>query len=138
MLAMHKDIQIKAFEEVQEMTKLFGDEVTENHLHNLQYLDRVIKETLRLFPVLPITARTANDDVKLETCTIPAGSNIVISIFNAHRKVENWGEDAASFKPDRFLPENFKKIHPYSFIPFTKGFEVSFQVAKVKRLKQSF
>lgn len=121
MLAMHKNVEEQLHKEVVDVINEFGSELTEKHLHNLNYLDMVVKETLRLFPVLPIHARIAKEDIKLEKYTIPAGANIVISVFNAQRKVENWGEDAEKFRPERFLPENYEKIHSYAFIPFSRG-----------------
>lgn len=121
MLAMHEEIQEKLYEEVQKVINELGGEVTENHLHRLNYLEMVVKETLRLFPVLPIHARIANEDIELEKYTIPAGANIVVSVFNAHRKIDSWGIDANEFKPERFLPENYEKIHSYAFLPFSRG-----------------
>lgn len=121
MLAMHDEVQEKLYNEVQNVIDELGPEITEAHLHKLNYLDMVIKETLRLFPVLPIHARIAHEDIELEKYTIPAGANIVISVFNAHRRVDSWGEDADKFKPERFSPENFKEIHSYAFIPFSRG-----------------
>lgn len=122
MLAMHQDVQEKVFEEVQNIdTEIEGDKVTDADLHKLQLLERVIKETMRLFPVLPIHGRYASEEIQLEKYTIPAGANIAISVFTAHRSKSNWGDDADLFKPERFLPENFSKIHPYSFIPFSRG-----------------
>jgi cytochrome P450 family 4 len=121
MLAMHKNVEEKLYTEVAGVIDKFGSELTEKHLHNLNYLDMVVKETLRLFPVLPIHARIATEDIKLEKYTIPAGANIVISVFNAQRKVANWGEDAEKFRPERFLPENYEKIHSYAFLPFSRG-----------------
>lgn len=128
MLGMHADVQEKLYNEVQNVINELGGEITENHLHQLTYLEMVIKETMRLFPVLPIHARVANEDIELESCTVPKGANIVISVFNTHRNVKNWGEDAELFKPERFYPENFEKLHPYSFIPFSRG-EIYFSLS---------
>lgn len=121
MLAMHQDIQEKAFDEVQQVMRQSNGDITDCELHKMQYLEMVIKETMRLFPVLPIHARMATDDIKLENYTIPRGANIVISVFNAHRNPNNWGSDADKFIPERFLPDNFAKVHPYAFIPFSRG-----------------
>lgn len=120
MLAMHKDVQEKVFEEVQNV--IGAKDVEESDLHRLHYLEMVLKESMRLFPVLPIHARVATEDVELEKYTIPAGANIVISVYNAHRNTTTWGDDAEKFRPERFSPENYGKLHPYAFLPFSKGF----------------
>jgi cytochrome P450 len=121
MLAMHSSVQLELHREVEAVSSELGDTITEKHLHKLSYCEMVVKEAMRLFPVLPIHARIANEDVKLEKYTIPKGANIVISVFNAHRKVENWGHDADKFKPERFLSVNLEKIHPYAFLPWSRG-----------------
>jgi cytochrome P450 len=45
----------------------------------------------------------------------------LIPILHIHRNKTFWGDDADEFKPERFSPENFKKVHPYAYMPFSKG-----------------
>jgi cytochrome P450 len=52
---------------------------------------------------------------------VPNGSVFLIPVLEVHRNKSIWGEDAMEFKPERFEPENFKKIHPYAYIPFSGG-----------------
>jgi cytochrome P450 family 4 len=46
---------------------------------------------------------------------------LVIPTLEIHRDKSIWGEDALEFKPERFIDENFKNIHPYAYIPFSNG-----------------
>lgn len=67
MLAMHKDIQEQVYEEI---TNYYGKETREpkveyEDLNKLTLLDRVLKETLRFFPVVPYFARKLRSDFVL-------------------------------------------------------------------------
>lgn len=124
MMAMHQDVQEKVMNEIRDVFDTVNQEVDNANLNNLSYLEQVIKETMRLFPVLPITGRLATKDVVLNTCTIPAGSNILIIMFNTHRNPKYWGDDAHLFRPDRFHPENISKVHPYAYGPFSGGHRI--------------
>lgn len=62
MLGLHPKVQDKAYEEI--ISVLDGD-LNDEKLHKLEYLDRVIKETLRLFPTVPISFRKATEDVQI-------------------------------------------------------------------------
>lgn len=40
-------------------------------------------------------------------------------MFQKRRDI--WGQDAESFNPDHFLPENVQKRHPFAYLPFSSG-----------------
>ncbi|KOB55455.1 Uncharacterized protein OBRU01_25886, partial [Operophtera brumata] len=87
----------------------------------LRYLERVVKESLRLFPPVPFIIRKVLEDTKLPSGrTMPAGSGIAVSIWGCHRDPKYWGPDAEHFDPDRFLPERFN-VPPCSYMPFSSG-----------------
>ncbi|CAO1393073.1 unnamed protein product [Diamesa hyperborea] len=120
-LAMHQEVQDKVVLELEDVFDSVDQETENEMLNKLPYLDMVIKETLRLLPVAPIIGREATKDIVLNSCTIPAGANIISNIFKVQRDSEYWGDDAHLFNPDRFLPENISKVHPYAYLPFSKG-----------------
>lgn len=120
-LAMHPEVQEQV---VSEMRQIFYDKsvpMTLENLSKLNYLDLVIKETHRLCPALPTIARVTQGEVDLDGFKVPKGVDILVNIWSLHRLKEHWGPDADKFNPDRFLPENSVKRHPYSYIPFSVG-----------------
>lgn len=62
LLAHHPEVQDKIFEEIQEATNGTNDLTTEN-LNKMNYLDRVIKESLRIYPPVPFISRTLTEDM---------------------------------------------------------------------------
>ncbi|KAJ3644581.1 hypothetical protein Zmor_022302 [Zophobas morio] len=120
MLGMHQDIQNKTYEE---LLCVFGDsqrEVSLEDLHQLTYLERVIKETLRLFPIGPVLGRHLTSNLVLGDYICPKGSSILIPIIAIHRDEKVWPEPL-KFNPDRFLPSEISKRHPCSFLSFSSG-----------------
>lgn len=121
LMALHPDIQEKVFEELQEVFDSADEEVSEEKLSKLIYLEMVIKESMRFWQSVPFFARYLNKDMELGDRIIPAGSHFVIPIIHIHRDKKIWGSDADKFRPERFLPENFSKIISYGYMPFARG-----------------
>ncbi|XP_020293989.1 probable cytochrome P450 4aa1 isoform X2 [Pseudomyrmex gracilis] len=108
---------------IDELDQIFGNDnrlPTMADLKEMNYLDMCIKESLRLYPSVPIFARTVSQDVKIGKYVIPAGCGVFISPYMTHRLSHHF-PDPYSFKPERFSPENSKTRHPYAFIPFSAG-----------------
>lgn len=120
MLAINQDVQERVYEEisanVSDVEALDYDTLTK-----LEYMDRTIKETMRMFPLAQILLRQTDEDVQLTECIIPKGTVLVLSVFKMHRNKEIWGPTADEFDPERFLPESSEGRHPYAYLPFSAG-----------------
>ncbi|XP_063986906.1 cytochrome P450 4C1-like [Diachasmimorpha longicaudata] len=117
-LAMHPDIQKKVRDELQEVVG--ASDFTEENIANMKYLDMVVKETIRLFPVGPVLGRQMTGDLKLATCTLPKGASIFMLPYITHRDPMYWVEPE-KFMPERFSAENSVGRHPWAYVPFSGG-----------------
>lgn len=119
-MAKHPDVQERA---VRELEEVFGDDTRTpslSDLRRLKYLEQCIKETLRLYPSVPILSRTLTEDAKIGKYTLPAGCGVHICPFATHRLPGVYPEPE-KFDPERFLPDRVERRHPYAFIPFSAG-----------------
>jgi cytochrome P450 len=81
------------------------------------YLDAVVKEVLRVRPVLSVVPRKVAEPFELAGWTLPPGTHVTPCIYLTHRRPDLW-EDPTAFRPERFLDG---APAPYSFIPFGGG-----------------
>jgi cytochrome P450 family 135 len=81
------------------------------------YADAVVKETLRLRPVLPIVVRRLQEEMEIAGWRLPAGVAVAPCIYLMHRRREVYPE------PERFRPERFleQPAGTYTWIPFGGG-----------------
>ena len=81
------------------------------------YLDAVIKETLRLRPVLAIVVRRLKAPMEIGGYELPAGVGVAPCIFLVHRRADVY-RDPHAFRPERFLEQ---PAGSYTWIPFGGG-----------------
>ncbi|TRM69698.1 cytochrome P450 [Schizophyllum amplum] len=127
LLALHPEVQDRMRDEIR-ASKKAHPVMTYDDLEGLTYVDAVCRETLRLFPPVPQLFRMTQKDVvmpfdahitgvdgrPLSEVFVPAGTPLIISIFNANRNKAMWGEDATEWKPERWLaplPESVTAAH---------------------------
>ncbi|KAJ8715359.1 hypothetical protein PYW07_009841 [Mythimna separata] len=101
LLGSHPDVQERVFSEIQEVLGEDRD-VEKMDLSRLQYLEAVVKESLRLFPIAPLIGRKLERDVKLKNYTLSPSQHCILLIYGLH-KHPIWGPDRHEFKPERWL-----------------------------------
>ncbi|QLD85090.1 cytochrome P450 [Natronomonas halophila] len=87
-------------------------------LESVPYTKRVWKETLRLYPSLPVFGRTVDESVEFDGIDIEAGSHVLTSPYVVHRD-ERWWDDPETFDPSRFEGDNGRP--PFAYFPFSGG-----------------
>jgi cytochrome P450 len=118
LLAKHPDWQEKLRQEV---LALGPGPVSPDDLKRFERVDRVWRETLRLFPVAPDTPRVTLRDVELGGLRIPAGTG-VLALLGVAMQDPTWWTEPARFDPDRFDPARAEdKRHKGLFLPFGAG-----------------
>uniref|UniRef100_A0A8K9X9P8 unspecific monooxygenase n=1 Tax=Oncorhynchus mykiss TaxID=8022 RepID=A0A8K9X9P8_ONCMY len=89
-------------------------------LMQMDYLDCVLNESLRLYPIAPRLERVAKKTVEINGIVIPKDCVVLVPTWTLHRDPEIWS-DPEEFKPERFSKENKEPIDPYTYMPFGAG-----------------
>ncbi|KAI4503552.1 hypothetical protein M0802_000955 [Mischocyttarus mexicanus] len=119
LFAKHKDVQKNIREEISTVMR-HEEKLTISALTNFSYLERCIKESLRLYPSVHLIFRHLSKDMKLENYLVPAGTVCGVNIRSLHRNPKYW-PNPNDFDPDRFLPDNLVGRNLFSYIPFSAG-----------------
>jgi cytochrome P450 len=105
------------------------------------YTEAVVKETLRLRPVLPIVLRRLAAPMQFGGYQIPAGASVAPCIYLMHRREDVYSQPQ-QFRPERFLEaEGGRAPGTYTWIPFGGGVRrclgASFAQFEMARVLQS-
>lgn len=118
----------EAFQKAQkEVDEVVGKgPITFQHMSKLPYIEAVLRESLRLSPTAPAFGVRPLPDSPEPVIIgggyhIPKDQPIIIILPQLGRDPSVFGADADSFKPERMLGENFKRIPPNAWKPFGNG-----------------
>ncbi len=115
LLSQHPQVFADVLDELQGV--LGGDPPSVEQLGRLPLLERVLKESLRIFTPAPLTARIAVSPVSLGGREFPTGTEVLLSYYHTHRDPDLYPEPQR-FRPDRWL--TFTPA-PYEYVPFGGG-----------------
>ncbi|XP_071039311.1 cytochrome P450 9e2 [Parasteatoda tepidariorum] len=121
-LAINESIQEKSYQEVAEHLQETNGELTYEALKKMKYLDKIMSETLRLYPPIIRTSRRAEKTyIHGETgITIQKDAVILLPILAIHRDPKYY-PDPEKFDPERFSDEEVAKRDPNVYLPFGHG-----------------
>lgn len=87
-------------------------------LSKLVLSEACLKESLRLYSVVPVVMRQISQPVQVENHIIPKNTSVTINIQSVHHNETYWPKPM-HYDPSRFTAS--KKPKPYTFIPFIDG-----------------
>ncbi|CRL23698.1 Cytochrome P450 [Penicillium camemberti] len=128
LLARHPDIFARLRNDILEQFGSYDQprNMEFTSLKSCQYLQHFLKETLRLYPIVPFNRRCAANDTTLpcgggkdgtSPIYVRKGRTVMYSTYVLHRRKDIWGEDAEIFNPDRWVGRNVT----WEYIPFNRG-----------------
>lgn len=115
MLAIYPEWQTKVAAEV-------GDSALAEFsaVSGLKVSRDVFRETLRLYPPVPMMVREASQPESFRNRKVPKRAQIVISPWHLHRHTRQW-DNPDGFDPSRWTTDNGRQCMRDAFIPFSTG-----------------
>ncbi|MFD1158166.1 cytochrome P450 [Roseovarius aestuarii] len=117
LLAMYPEWQERM---AQEAEAAFAGDFGFSGLSKLRVSRDVFRETLRLYPPVPMMVREATCPEEFRDRKVPKGAQIVLSPWHLHRHQRLW-DNPDGFDPARYSSENGKTCLRTAYIPFSTG-----------------
>jgi len=125
-LALHPAIQDRLRTEIVQVMEKCNQVLTYEAMQDMPYLDMVISETLRKYPIVPFLDRACTRDWKFpdssghSNVTLPRGTATYIPVYGIHHDPQYY-PDPERFDPERFTQEKVKERHQFAYLPFGGG-----------------
>ncbi|CAK8560975.1 unnamed protein product [Lathyrus sativus] len=116
-------INVTCTQETQLNLDEFVNNITDDNLDKMHYLHAALTETLRLYPAVPMTGRTAEEnDMLPDGYIVNKGETVYYLSYAMGRMPYIWGDDAEEFLPERWLKDGiFQPQSSFKFISFHAG-----------------
>lgn len=118
LLGAHPERQAALAEEL--ATELGDEPVTPDTVEDLELLDAVLEEAMRLLPAVWAFGRQATEDVEVAGEHLPEGTQVMMSQWVVHRDPELW-DAPETFDPDRWLDGRGDDKPAFAHFPFGGG-----------------
>ncbi|WP_440007839.1 cytochrome P450 [Halomicrococcus sp. SG-WS-1] len=116
LVADHPAVERKFHEEVDAL----DGPPTADDLAELDYLENIVTEAMRLYPPAYVVYREATVDDELAGFRIPQGSVVSMPQWVVHRD-RRWFDDPETFRPERWTDEFRRDLPPFAYFPFGGG-----------------
>jgi cytochrome P450 len=116
LLAHHGEVRERFHEEVDTLS----GPPTMADVDDLPVTERIVTETLRLFPPVHTLPRLAAEDVAFDGYRVPAGERVHIPVLRIQRD-PRFFDDPGEFRPERWSPAFRQSLHNFAYAPFGAG-----------------
>lgn len=118
LLGQHPEVERRLHDEVDEV--LAGGPAEYDDVPKLAYAQRIVEETLRLYPPAWMLTRRTTAEVELGGHRLPPGTSILLCPYALHRDPALFA-DAERFDPDRWRPDRAQAVPRGAMVPFGGG-----------------
>ncbi len=118
LLSQNPEVEQQLHQELNQV--LNGRTPQPEDLARLPYTDKVVKESMRLYPPAWSLARTVVKEIELGGYRIPAGANVVMSPWILHRDPRFFPQPE-QFNPERWTPDLQQRLPKFAYFPFGGG-----------------
>jgi cytochrome P450 len=123
LISQNPQIARMVFEEIDQVLGGNGEEYKQPSiadLPKLKYVEKVFRESMRLYPPVWTMGRFAVNDYPLGGYTIPKGSSLMFSQYAMHHSTKYY-DNPETFDPDRWTEEFKMRLPRFSYFPFGGG-----------------
>ncbi|XP_047545500.1 cytochrome P450 4C1-like [Vanessa atalanta] len=120
-LSKHPEIQEKILEE---QKIIIGENLDRDPIYmevqQMKYLELAIKESLRIYPSVPLIERLVTKDTEIDGLKIRKDTSVIVNIFEMHRNPEIY-DNPMEFRPERFETSSPTAKNAFSWLAFSAG-----------------